>query len=68
MLVNGTGAALARSLTMVFDDEATGIKTTDFTDYSDSEDAWYTLDGRRLQGKPTKSGVYVNNGKKIVIK
>ena len=24
--------------------------------------------GRRLQGKPAKSGVYVNNGKKIVIK
>jgi len=68
VLVNGTGAALARSLTMVFDDEATGIKTTDFTDYSDSEDAWYTLDGRRLQGKPAKSGIYVNNGRKIVIK
>ena len=29
---------------------------------------WYTLDGRRLQGKPTKSGMYINNGKKIVIK
>jgi len=68
VLVNGTGAALARSLTMVFEGEATGIKTTDFTDYTDSENAWYTLDGRRLQGKPTKSGVYVNNGKKIVIK
>ena len=68
VLVNGTGAALARSLTMVFDDEATGIKTTDFTDYTDSEDAWYTLDGRRLQGKPAKSGIYMNNGKKIVIK
>lgn len=68
VLVNGDGAALARSLTLVFDDEATGIKTTDFTDYTDSEDAWYTLDGRRLQGKPAKSGIYVNNGKKIVIK
>ena len=68
VFVNGTGAALARSLTMVFDDEATGIKTTDFTDYTDSDDAWYTLDGRRLQGKPAKSGIYVNNGKKIVIK
>ena len=68
VLVNGTGAALARSLTMVFDDEATGIKTTDFTDYTDSDDAWYKLDGRRLQGKPAKSGIYVNNGRKIVIK
>ena len=68
VLVNGNGAALARSLTMVFEGEATGIKTTDFTDYTDSDDAWYTLDGRRLQGKPAKSGIYVNNGRKIVIK
>ena len=68
VLVNGDGAALARSLTMVFDDEATGIKTTDFTDYTDSDDAWYTLDGRRLQGKPAKSGIYVNNGRKVAIK
>ena len=29
---------------------------------------WYTLDGRRLQGKPTKSGMYINNGKKVAIK
>jgi hypothetical protein len=33
----------------------------------DSE-AWYTLDGVRLNGKPTKKGIYINNGKKIVIK
>lgn len=31
-------------------------------------DAWFTLDGRRLSGKPSQSGVYLNNGKKIVIK
>ena len=29
---------------------------------------WYTLDGRRLQGKPVKQGVYINNGKKAIIK
>lgn len=33
----------------------------------DSE-AWYTLDGVRLSGKPSKKGLYINNGKKIVIK
>ena len=31
-------------------------------------DAWYTLDGRRLDSKPAQKGVYINNGKKIVIK
>ena len=31
-------------------------------------DAWYTLDGRRLNGKPAQKGVYINNGKKIIVK
>ena len=30
--------------------------------------AWYSLDGRRTEGKPTAKGVYVNNGKKVIIK
>lgn len=29
---------------------------------------WYDLSGRPLNGKPTKAGVYVKNGKKVVIK
>ena len=29
---------------------------------------WYTLDGRKLDGQPTAKGVYINNGKKVVIK
>ena len=33
----------------------------------DSE-AWYTLDGVRLSGKPSKKGLYINNGRKVVIK
>ena len=33
----------------------------------DSE-AWYTLDGVRLSGKPSTKGIYINNGHKIVIK
>ena len=33
----------------------------------DSE-AWYTLDGIRLSGKPSTKGIYINNGRKIVIK
>ena len=29
---------------------------------------WYTLNGIQLQGAPTEKGVYVRNGKKVVIK
>ena len=31
-------------------------------------EGWYTLNGIRLQGAPTEKGVYINNGKKVVIK
>ena len=31
-------------------------------------DGWYTLDGTRLSSQPTRKGIYVNNGKKVIIK
>ena len=31
-------------------------------------ETWYDMNGRRLQGKPTHKGVYIMNGKKVVIK
>jgi hypothetical protein len=34
----------------------------------DNRDAWYTLDGRKLSGKPTQKGIYVNSGKKVLVK
>lgn len=46
--------------------EPTVISTTPII--SEGEAAWYTLDGRMLQSKPTQKGVYIMNGKKIVIK
>ena len=69
VLVGGSNAALARSLTMVFDDE-TGISslTPDPSPKGEGSEYFYTLDGRRLQGKPTASGIYLSNGRKIVIK
>ena len=31
-------------------------------------DGWYTLNGVKLNAAPTEKGIYINNGKKIVIK
>ena len=31
-------------------------------------DGWYTLNGVKLQGAPTEKGIYIRNGKKMVIK
>lgn len=44
---------------------ATGIVATEHTDKV--SDVWYDLQGRRLNGKPTKKGVYVKNHKKTMI-
>lgn len=33
-----------------------------------TNDGWYTLDGRRLNGLPTQKGVYIHKGKKLLIK
>ena len=40
--------------------------TSPVTDASNS--TWYTVDGLRLDTKPTKPGVYVVNGQKVIIK
>ncbi len=29
---------------------------------------WHTLDGRRLGAKPTQRGIYINNGRKVIVK
>ena len=33
-----------------------------------NEGVWYSLDGRKLSGKPTQKGIYVNGGRKVVVK
>ena len=49
------------------DDGTTGIShLSPLT--SDLSDAWYSLDGRKLNAKPTTKGIYVNNGRKVVIR
>ena len=53
---------------MNFDGETTGISNTDRTDYTDKADAWYTVNGVRLSAKPTTKGMYIKNGKKVVVK
>ena len=61
--------------------ETTAIGTLDTTtgELSFDSEAWFsdqgaecgaafTLDGVRLSGKPSTKGIYINNGRKIVIK
>ncbi|MBR5745208.1 MAG: fibronectin type III domain-containing protein, partial [Muribaculaceae bacterium] len=33
-----------------------------------ADNVWYNLLGVRLNGQPTQAGIYINNGKKVIIK
>ena len=67
---DGTSAPRIDGFNISFDgDDSTLGVTTPLSDKRGAGDeAWYSLDGRRLQGKPAQKGVYINNGRKIVIK
>lgn len=63
------GGSHVRAFTLSFgNSETTEITTTNLTNRTKSDGAWHTLDGRRIDGKPTKRGLYINNGKKVAIK
>ena len=63
------GNAGARAFMLDFGDgEATGIIAIYADEATPADDAIYTLDGRRIEGMPTVPGVYIVNGKKLVIK
>ena len=66
LLVSGSAAP---GLKMVFDEtsslnEELRIKNEEFAPAT----GWYTLDGRKLNAKPTTKGLYIHNGLKVVIK
>ena len=48
--------------------ETTGINSLTSEPSSNGEGSIYSLDGRRLSSKPAQKGVYIVNGKKMVIK
>ena len=48
-------------------EDANGINDTKITT-SDTSNTRYTIDGIRLDTKPTKPGIYIVNGQKVIIK
>ncbi len=64
--LNTSDGAKAQSLTIVYAIGATGIKSV--SSDSNVQNDWFSLDGTRLNGKPSQPGIYVNGKKKVVIK
>ena len=59
----------AKAIVLNFGEEevVTSIHNSQLT-IDNEAGAWYSVAGRRLSGKPTQKGVYIYNGKKVVIK
>ena len=57
----------ARSFVLDLGDETTGLEMMS-DGRGKMSDVWYDMQGQKLQGKPTAKGVYIVNGKKVVIK
>ena len=57
-----------REFVMNFEDSNTTGMSLSTNPSTNRDERWYTIDGRKLSGKPTQKGVYINNGIKVVIK
>ena len=61
---NGSGRGLTRSIVFDRDD----IIDSDDSQNNDGSNQWYDIQGRKLEQKPTKKGIYILDGRKVVIK
>ena len=48
--------------------DTTGMEDVKWKMEDGRSERWYTIDGRRLSGKPNAKGIYIVGGKKIVVK
>ena len=63
ILTSALPAGSGQSITVNWDEE-TGVKAV--RDAQFMINSYYTLDGRKLNGAPSKGGIYINNGKKVI--
>jgi hypothetical protein len=49
-------------------DYTTGVEIIHNAEFIIQNNSWHTLDGRKLSGKPSKGGMYIYKGKKLIIK
>ncbi|MBP3725924.1 MAG: bacterial Ig-like domain-containing protein [Bacteroidaceae bacterium] len=63
------GTTPGKTVGFSFDGTPTGITTITGNDNGNvNVNGWYTLDGQKLNAAPTQKGVYINNGRKVVVK
>lgn len=61
------GTTLPDQMGVDFNDSANALATgVSSITVQTAQDAWYTLDGRKLDAEPTKKGIYIYKGKKVI--
>ncbi len=50
------------------DDAVTGVEKIESLAGNSEKAVWYNLNGQKLNGKPQQSGLYIVNGKKVLVK
>lgn len=63
ILTSALPTGSGQSITLNWDEE-TGVKAVRNAQFM--VNSYYTLDGRKLDGAPSKGGIYINNGKKVI--
>lgn len=65
---NGQNGSVLTGETVYVNGQASSIENTVLQEVQKAEDnAWYTLTGMRI-GKPAQPGLYIHNGKKVIIR
>lgn len=62
---NCTICDISNVLLVPADENTTGIS---ISSADKKDDVWYSIEGKRLKGKPTQKGVYINNGTKYILR
>ena len=62
--IPSASAARIATIALDFDEGTTGIYSVE----SQNEEEYYSVSGQRIEGTPQKSGIYVKNGRKVIIK
>ena len=68
---SGAYLKVATSGARIFIEEPDGTTTTIETINGETKvmaEGWYTINGMKLNAQPTEKGIYIHNGKKIVVK
>ena len=65
---NNTPASIPFRRSIDGNDEGTTGLDASLVNSEEVNSVWYDLNGRKLNGKPAQKGIYIKNGKKVIVK